>query len=89
VAFNIEVGGALVLLRLTQLEMQEILSLLDTDWVCTRGHRATKVWWDYESLPPQLQIYRDDHFSIRLPQKSGLDLVEAIRAWLPECVEPF
>jgi hypothetical protein len=84
VDFLIKAGESLVRVRLTLREMENILIRLDPDSPFPpKDDGGLMAWWDHEADSP-LELYQDGRFSIMLPHQCGLDLVAAIRTWLPE-----
>jgi hypothetical protein len=84
-AFNVRVGEVLILLRLTLPEMSEIIRHTDDEcYVGKKGNAQTTAWWSYgengeDADMNPLHLYRDDYFSVYLPQAIGEELLEAIR----------
>jgi hypothetical protein len=98
-AMNLKAGGAAVLLRLEAEEARAIVDSL-THADCQPGYRGCKVrqactraWWCYDREPEGLLLYRDDHFSVTLPNGAGHELVAvleaALRDWAPDRPLPF
>jgi hypothetical protein len=84
-AFNVFAGETEICLRLTLPEMSEIIRRTDDEcYVTTKGNEQTTAWWSYgengedASMNP-LHLYRDDYFSVLLPQAIGEELLKAIR----------
>jgi hypothetical protein len=82
-ACNVVTPRATVLLRLSLEEVRQAIRSLAKNEHHDLPMDGTKIWWDHDEVRT-VELYRDDFFSVILPEAAGLALLAVVNERLPE-----